>query len=141
MRASRSAEPDRKRRLAACEAGVAAVEFALVFGALIMLLFGVFHVGRALMARNDMNHALGEVIRAVHLDPDTTPDALTAALQERLAGYDEVALEVAITEVVGTSFMEVSVQFPYVLAVPFLPAREIELRVETLAPLVSPLQG
>ncbi len=142
--ASKSARPATAglaRRLRACDAGTAALEFGLVFGMIVTLLFGVFHVGRALMARNDMNHALGEVIRTVHLDPDTTPGDLEAALQARLSDYAAVALEVAITEIVGTQFMEVSVEFPYSLAVPFLPTHEINLRVRTLAPLVSPLQG
>jgi hypothetical protein len=103
-----------------------------------MLIFGAFHVGRALMARNEMNHALAYAMREVHLRPTTLPSEIEATLQSRLTRYEDLALEVEVTEIVGTSFMRVVVQFPYRIAVPLLPPRDVQLRAETLAPLVSP---
>jgi hypothetical protein len=90
------------------------------------------------MARNEMNHALADAMRDVHLRPTTQPAEIEATLQSLLTSYEELALEVEVTEVVGTSFMRVAVQFPYRIAVPLMRPRDVQLRAETLAPLVSP---
>lgn len=106
-------------------------------GIVVLLIFGVFHLGRALMARSEMNHALGEVVRMVHLRPDTSPDAIEAALEAELDRYADLAVEVEVTLVAGTSFMQIAVQFPYRIAAPLLEARDVTMRVEHLVPLVS----
>jgi hypothetical protein len=48
---------------------------------------------------------------------------------------------VEVTELSGTTYMQIAVEFPVRLWVPFLPDRELTLRVDTLAPMVSPVQG
>jgi Flp pilus assembly protein TadG len=127
-------------RILRCERGAGALEFALVGGLLVMLVIGAVEVGRAFQARNAMNHALAEAVRLVHLRPTTQASEVEAALVAALDSYDDLDLAVEVTEIVDTSFMRVSVQFPYRLSVPLLPERELTLRVETLAPMVSPTQ-
>lgn len=90
------------------------------------------------MARNEMNHALADAMRDVHLRPTTQPAEIEATLQRLLARYEELALDVEVTEVVGTNFMRIAVQFPFRIAVPLLESHTVQLRAETLAPLVSP---
>ncbi len=138
--ASRSADPrlHPAPRLGPCDAGAAAIELSLVLGAVVMLIFGVYHVGRALMARNEMNHALADAVRDVHLRPSTQPADIEATLQGLLAHYQDVDLQVEVTAIAGTGFMRIAVQFPYSVAVPLLQPRDVQLRAETLAPLVSP---
>jgi hypothetical protein len=85
-----------------------------------------------------MNHALADAIRDVHLQPTTQPIEIETTLQALLNQYEQLALKVEVTEIVGTSFMRVAVQFPYLVAVPLMPSHTVQLRAETLAPLVSP---
>jgi Flp pilus assembly protein TadG len=139
--ASRSAEPPRRAGLARCTAGAAAIEFGLTVGMVIALLFGTFHLGRALMVRNEISSALTETMRLVYIQPGSDAAAIEARLVERLPGYDSLDLEVEVTELADTSFMRVSVAFPYRIAIPFVPAREVVLRAETFAPRLSPTQG
>jgi Flp pilus assembly protein TadG len=136
---SRSADR-RWRALLGCEDGATAVEFALIFGMFLTLIFGIFHVGQALMAHNEMSEALGQAVRIVHLAPETDADTIETALQGILSSYQDLALDVEVTEIVGTSFMRIAVAFPFDIEIPFLPPRQVELRVETLAPMVSPVQ-
>ena len=119
--------------------GVAALEYALALPVLLMVVLGIIEVGRALAVRNEMSHALGRTTRIVHLTPSTTPEQIAASLEGYLENYD-TELEVSITEISGTSFMEISVQFPFEISIPFAPISEVTLSVATLAPMVSPTQ-
>ena len=75
----------------------------------------------------------------MNLTPSTTPEQVATLLEEYLGDYD-TELEVSITEVAGTSFMQISVQFPFEISIPFTSVSEVDLRVATLAPMVSPTQ-
>jgi Flp pilus assembly protein TadG len=137
---SRSADAKRQRRgLWRDRQGIAAVEFALALPILVMNIFGIVDFGRALAARNEMEHALGRAMRLIHLDPTVTPQQIETALEGYLIDFD-TDMTVEITEVSGTSFMEVSVAFPFEISIPFAPVSEVELLVATLAPMVSPTQ-
>lgn len=128
------------RGLRCDDRGIAALEFALIAGALVTVILATLEFGRALAARNEMGHALGRVSREVSLDPTTTTATIESLLESYLADYDAAALDVEITEVSGTSFMEISVSFPYQVSLPFLPVTEVMLNVSTMAPMVSPTQ-
>ena len=119
--------------------GVGALEFALALPVLLVLVLGIIEFGRALAVRNEMSHALGRTARIVNLTPSTTPEQVATLLEEYLGDYD-TELEVSITEVAGTSFMQISVQFPFEISIPFTSVSEVDLRVATLAPMVSPTQ-
>lgn len=119
--------------------GVAAIELALALPLLVVVTFAIVDFGRALAARNEMSHALGRAMRLVHLDPTVTPEQIEDSLESYLSNFD-ADMTVQITEVSGTNFMEVSVNFPFKLAIPFSPVKEVELHVATLAPMVSPIQ-
>jgi Flp pilus assembly pilin Flp len=125
------------RRLRIEERGATALEFALVGGLLFMLLIGTLQVGRALMARNAISHAVSETVREVHLNRLTTVNAVLADLEARM---DWTTIDVEVTRVAGTNYMQIDVTFPFLIEIPFIAAREVALRVETLAPIVSPLQ-
>jgi hypothetical protein len=98
-------------------------------------------VGQVLAARNDVSHALSQVVRVVHLAPQTTSEEIVAELARLLSGYEGRQLDVEVTEISATSYMRIEVRFPVTLSVPFLPSQSLTLRVETLAPMVSPFQN
>ena len=117
--------------------GVTALEVAMVFPALVMIVLATMEFGRVLAAQNAMSHALGRAVRVVHLDATTTTEEIADLLEEYLGDFD-TDLEVNIMEISGTSFMEISVEFPFETSLPFAAVSNIDLRVATLAPMVSP---
>ena len=141
---SRSADPRAAARRSLLGAlrrdcrGVTAVEFAFAFPVLAMLVFGTIEFGRVLAVRNEMSHALSRAVRIVHLDAATTETQVVALLEEFLD--DDTDLAVSITEVAGTSFMQIAVEFPVQTSLPFASLSEVNLRVATLAPMVSATQ-
>ena len=128
------------RALVRDASGVTSVEFAFVIGLIVMIVIGTIEFGRALAAQNEMSYALGRVVRVTTLDSSTTTEQVVALLEDQLDSYDERELEVAITEVSGTSFMEIAVEFPFTISIPLMPVSEVMLRVATRAPMVSPTQ-
>jgi Flp pilus assembly protein TadG len=125
------------RRLRTDERGVTSLEFAVVGGLLFLILFATVDFGRALAARNEMSHALGRATRVVNLNPETTPEQVQALLEGYLTNYEETDLSVEIDELSGTTYMRISVSFPFHSSLPFRPD-EVRLNVSTLAPMVSP---
>jgi Flp pilus assembly protein TadG len=123
--------------LGANEQGLSSIEFAIVGGLLFMILLTTLDFGRVLAARNEISHALGRATRVVNLSPETTPEQVQDLLEGYLAGYESTDLQVEIDEISGTSYMRVSVSFPFHSSLPFRPD-EILLTVSTLAPMVSP---
>lgn len=120
--------------------GVATIEMSVIFGALLMILFGSLQFGRALAARNEMNHALSEAVRIVHIDPTTTTAQIVSYLESELADYGTGDLDVTISAISGTSYMQVDVSYPFSFAIPFAGTSDITLQATTLAPMVSPTQ-
>ena len=137
---SRSAPTADRRNLGSDTRGAVSIEFGLVIGLVIMIIVATVEFGRALAARSEMSHALGRVTRVVNLNSTTTTDAVVGMLEEYLDGYDERELDVDITQVSGTNFMEVSVEFPFMVSIPLMQDTEVMLRVATRAPMVSPIQ-
>jgi Flp pilus assembly protein TadG len=124
-------------RLAADVGGATAIEFAVVIALLAFIVLAALDFGRTLAARNEMSHALSRATRAVNLNPETTPEEITALLETALSGYATADLEVEIDEIDGTSYMRVSVSFPFHSSMPFR-SDITTLSVSTLAPMVSP---
>ncbi len=124
-------------RLRTDDRGVTSVEFAVVGSLLFLILLATVDFGRALAARNEMSHALGRATRVVNLNPGTTPEQVQDLLEEYLANYEDTDLSVEIDEVSGTTYMRISVTFPFHSSLPFRPD-EVRLNVSTLAPMVSP---
>ena len=125
------------RRFVADERGVSAIEFAVAIALLAMVILASLDFGRTLAARNEMSHALSRATRAVNLNPETTPEEVQEFLEDALAEYHGTDLDVQIDEIDGTSYMRVSVSFPFHSSMPFREA-ETTLTVSTLAPMVSP---
>lgn len=126
------------RSFARDRSGVTSIEFAIVIGLLVMIVVATIEFGRALAAQNEMSHALGRVARVATLNTSTTTDQIVGLLEGYLDDYDGRNLDVDITQVSGTSFMQISVEFPFTVSIPMMPDTDVTLRVATRAPMVSP---
>lgn len=71
--------------------GGVAIEFAVVVGALVVLILGTLQTGLALQARNEVERTITHVARAVHIDPQNPASAVTARSLngEGCAGFAE----------------------------------------------------
>jgi len=138
---SRSARPGGAcrfwRRFAGDAGGATAIEFGVVIALLAVIILAALDFGRTLSARNEMSYALSQATRAVNLNPETTPEEVVELLETELSRYGSADLEVVIEELDGTSYMRVSVSFPFHSSMPFRSA-VTTLSVSTLAPMVSP---
>jgi Flp pilus assembly protein TadG len=125
------------RHLGSDARGATSIEFAVVGALLFLILLTTLDFGRALAARNEMSHALGRASRVVNLNPATTPEEVETLLEDYLSDYENTSLHVEIAALSGTSYMQISVSFPFHSSLPFRPD-EITLQVSTLVPMVSP---
>lgn len=136
----------RNGRAVACEVlddtrGTAAIEFAFVIGALVLVVIAGLQFGRALMAKNEMNHALAMVMREVQLHPKTaTIEGIEGELETLLKDSTGADADVDVTAISGTNYMKIAVEFPFEMTLPLMPARKLNIGVEALAPMVSPTQ-
>lgn len=126
----------RLRRLTSDTGGVTAIEFAIAVGVLVMVLLASLEIGALLMAKAEMNRALGRVVRVVHLRPETAATEIAERLSVELEA--DIAWSVRTRPVAGTNYLEVAVSAPYSLGIPFLPIEEVTLRAEALAPVLPP---
>ncbi len=122
-------------RLATDERGATAVEFAFIFGPIILLLLGILQVGIVLMERNQISHALSQTVRKVHLDPEMTRPEIEKHLRELLAADAE--LDVCVEPIDGTSVARIVVVAPFEFRLPFVSIGTVPVRLETIAPRIT----
>lgn len=124
------------RRLAACDRGAAAVEFAIISMVLITLLIGIVDFGRTLYVKNQLSFLADQAARAVLLDPGIADATLEADLRADFSAGTAADLTVTITSeiVSGTDFRVLSVNYPITLFIPNLSASDLTLSVTRRVP-------
>lgn len=137
--------------------GAVAIEFAVVVGALLILILGTLQTGLALQARNEVERTITHVARAVHLAPDNPARAVTARSLsgESCAGFaDQLPddrdgqikaclamllshhrVEKENVSIAGATpeFDRIRVNFSHRLNIPLVSNIDIEMRVSALA--------
>ena len=124
------------RKLRSDQTGAAAVEFALVAAALILVLVATVQIGWALQVRNEMAKAVDEAARFTLL-PDRGPGDFENKLEELLAHYDEDRLVVPAYQkitVSGVAMNVFSAQYQLPVFVPFVAAELGSLSVTRRTP-------
>lgn len=131
--------------------GVTAIEFAIALPLFLLVVFGTLEFGRALKARNEMSYALSRAVRVLNLDPTQNTDDIAAFIKTYLAGYasdgsddsddsgsaNGIVVSVISTTIEGTDYMKILVSFPFDTIIPYSSTSLLDLRVETIAPVVS----
>lgn len=120
------------------ESGATAVELSLVMPLFVALVFGIFNYGWALYCGNEVRYAIQRASRLLIADPDTSLEALRAAMAQRIHGadIDDIDLEMN-TETIGASthVMRISWTYAYSIETPFLNAALMTFDSSLLAPL------
>lgn len=122
------------------QSGATAIEFAITFPLLILIVLGTLEFGRGLKARNEMSHALSKAVRVINLDSEQTTQAIAEILGTYLADYgsEDLNVNVLSTTISGTDYMRISVGFPFHMIIPFSSVSTVLLDVDTLVPVISP---
>jgi Flp pilus assembly protein TadG len=110
------------RRLARCSRGAAAVEFAIIVWALILVCLGVIEFGRGLHVRNEMSSAGDRAARMILTNPAVTDGDLAVSVREAFISPKPELLEVTFgTETAdGIAFRTMLIQYPLSLLIPGL---------------------
>ncbi|HIC93721.1 MAG TPA: pilus assembly protein [Anaerolineae bacterium] len=98
--------------------GQSLVEFALVLGVLILMLMGIFDLGRAIYTYNVIANCAREGARAGIVDP-TNVDAIVEAARSRAVALDADQLTVTVTQP-GDNIIQVEVTYNFYAVTPLI---------------------
>ena len=110
-------------RFIACRSAAAAIEFAMVFPLLVVLLFGTFAVGWSMHCISSVEYALEQTSRALQLDPTLNLASLQALLDKDLdaLGNQPVKLTMATAkDTYGSNVAHLTVTYTYHIEVPLV---------------------
>jgi Flp pilus assembly protein TadG len=126
------------RSLRRCEAGAAAVEFAIISLVMILVSLGVIEFGRGLYMRNQLSYAVDLGARKVLISSSISDADLESALRSGFTAGDPDLLQVTIgTETVdGVIFRTVAASYPFTPLVPAIYSDTITLSVDRRVPVV-----
>lgn len=112
------------------EDGAAAVEMAVVFSVLIMIVFGIIEFGRAYHAQVTLTHATREGVRtlAVSGDPQAAIDATYAAATTLQTA--ELAVDASTCDPGQPS--QVQATYPVEISIPFVGERTLVLSAKAV---------
>jgi Flp pilus assembly protein TadG len=102
------------RRIGRDEAGAAAVEFATVSLALILVCLAMVEFGRGLYLHNQLSYAADLAAREIMLKPQIQDDELEAAIRQRFIGAEE-RLEVSAALEDGVRTVQLNYSFTLLL--------------------------
>ena len=124
------------RRIAQCERGAAAVEFAIISMVLISLCIGIVDFGRTLYVKNQLSFLADQATRSVLVNPAITDAQLEATLEAEFNAGDPDDLEVTISaeNVGGTDYRVIAISYPMTLFIPNLSSKNISLDVTRRVP-------
>ena len=121
-----------------CEAGAAAVEFALIAMVAISTFLGLVEFGRALYVRNELSYAVDVAARRILTDPAVADIDLETAIRSSVTFGDseDLVLTFGVETADGMSFRTLVVQQPLVLLVPLLAGAGLTLTVDRRIPIL-----
>ncbi|MGR3593969.1 MAG: TadE/TadG family type IV pilus assembly protein [Limimaricola soesokkakensis] len=120
-----------------CEAGAAAVEFALIAMVAISFLLGIVEFGRALYMRNELSFAADIATRKILINPAVTDGELEAAIRASITfgGGEALQMTFGTESVDGVSFRKIVLSQPLTLLVPNISTAGIMLTIDRRVPV------
>lgn len=123
------------------DSGVAAVEFAMISGLFLVMLFGVVEATRAIWAKNTLQYAIEEAARERIINEDMTTEELTDFVIGRMDGLvntSTVSINVTTTTTAsGVDILNIEGTYDYTMMLPLLPdaMSSFELTANTHMPI------
>ncbi len=121
----------RARRIAGCDSGAAAVEFALVGIILVVVVIATLDFGRVLLVRHTLANAIEVASRRALIDAEVTNAALEALVIEAAPGIEPDRLQFmhAVTPSSVGLMRRLRVDHSVALMIPFIGADAIVLSI------------
>jgi Flp pilus assembly protein TadG len=117
--------------------GAAAVEFAMIFPALVLVIVGIVVGGWTFNCVSSLRLALEASGRALEINPNLTVDDLTTIAKTQLAstGDPNVTLSLASdTSVSGVQMTRITGSYSVSVQIPFLPAQQVSFQTSIAVP-------
>jgi Flp pilus assembly pilin Flp len=122
--------------------GAAAVEFALVSLAFMMLLLGTLEMGRMLYIWNNMQYTLEQATRTALVTADVTEaqiqQFITDEMVDAAVDANDFTVTITFTTVNDVNFVEVIGMYDYDLILPFVPSAWDSIQLPATSRMVLP---
>jgi Flp pilus assembly pilin Flp len=129
------------RRLSRCEGGAAAVEFAIIGMALIVITVGTVELGRAFYAYNKLSHAADVAARRVLTNANIDNTILASGVFTSFSQSEQLVLRVQVSAPAapesGVNYTILTVTLPFKPLLPSLMTDTIDLQVTRKIPKIS----
>ena len=116
------------------ESGVSAIEFAIVFPILVMLITGIIQVSNALYTESVMKHSIQEISRRAMVDTTFTATEMKAEILKKVSKRGLSADDVTIVEVSngdGSATVTFNLGYDYEMSIPFVFTRTLTLKTNS----------
>lgn len=120
--------------------GASAIEFAMVFPLLVVLMVGVTAMGQALYATSSAQWAIERSVRQLMIDPTVSGEDLAAAMETQIRELSGLNVTVTYEEdnsgplPIGRTFTEVELP----IVIPFIPSFTVRYGIESFVPRPFP---
>ena len=129
-------------RFRSCSRGAAAIEFAIIALALILVCVGTIEFGRAFYVRNNIAHAADVGARVAMMPGGLSESALAEKIRQEVrqaftgGNRDQLVVEPGTETVNGLEFRTISISYPLRLLVPGLLPETVSLQLSRRVPQV-----
>ena len=125
-------------RFRSCSRGAAAIEFAIIALALVLVCVGTIEFGRAFYVRNNIAHAADIAARRAMMPGTLSDEDLAAEVRRAFTGADpeQLFVESGIETVNGLEFRTISISYSLRLLVPGLLPDTVSLQLSRRIPQV-----
>ena len=124
----------RVRSLHRCEAGAAAVEFAIIAMVMILVCVGMIEFGRGLYIYNQIAYAADKGARVILINNTAADTDVEIAIRDAFGAGNSELIEIT-PGVVGTEFRTIEIIYSLNLLIPSLGGDSISLRLNRQIPL------
>lgn len=127
------------RRLARRHEGATAVEFALVAPVFLMMVLGIFEMGRALWIKAVMQFGLEEATRYALINTSAATATLETYAKSKMTGVfvSSAALAVTATSSIsgGVTYMSITASYNFTVLVPIVTIPNVTLQAKSKFPI------
>ena len=119
--------------------GGAAVEFALVVPAMLLVMTGIMEAGQGYMIRKDLQYALDEAARYVMINPTADSEDIEAHVASRVSSIsaDDIVVNVEDVVVNDNAYKNIHLAYSFdTISGDVLAQEEISITVETTVPAI-----
>lgn len=126
-------------RLRRCRRGTAAIEFAFVAPVFLIMVMGIFEMGRAMWIKATMQYALEETARYAIVNASASTATLESYAAAKISGIfiNSGAVTVSASTSIsgGVTYMLITASYPFNTLVPIVKLPSVTLQARSQIPL------